>query len=101
MLSAGLLLSIITAVALSDGDVESAVREMTSTKDGSTWCPVPVVGTQCPTSSIFHYYKCCGTANKECCFNLQTWVIVVLAVVAVMMLASFVLSILRCLFCRR
>ncbi|EFO22154.1 hypothetical protein LOAG_06337 [Loa loa] len=101
MLSAGLFLSIIAVVVLSDGDVETAVREMTTTKDGATWCPVPVIGTQCPASSIFHYYKCCGTANKECCFNLQTWVIVVLAVVAVMMLASFVLSVLRCLFCRR
>ncbi|VDM46733.1 unnamed protein product [Toxocara canis] len=53
------------------GDVESAVHEVTSTKDGATWCPVALVGTQCPSSSIFHFYKCCGTANKDCCFNLQ------------------------------
>uniref|UniRef100_A0A9J2P5D8 Uncharacterized protein n=1 Tax=Ascaris lumbricoides TaxID=6252 RepID=A0A9J2P5D8_ASCLU len=103
-------LFVVFAVAVS-GDVKSAVDEVTSTKDGATWCPVALVGTQCPSSSIFHYYKCCGTANKDCCFNLQashayllimsTWVIVVLAVIAVIMLASFVLSVLRCLFCRR
>ncbi|VDK19934.1 unnamed protein product [Anisakis simplex] len=58
------------AFALSN-DVEDAVHEVTSTKDGATWCPVALVGTQCPSSSIFHYYKCCGTANKDCCFNLQ------------------------------
>ncbi|KHN77084.1 hypothetical protein Tcan_10469 [Toxocara canis] len=57
--------------AVISGDVESAVHEVTSTKDGATWCPVALVGTQCPSSSIFHYYKCCGTANKDCCFNLQ------------------------------
>uniref|UniRef100_A0A915BRJ8 Uncharacterized protein n=1 Tax=Parascaris univalens TaxID=6257 RepID=A0A915BRJ8_PARUN len=93
-------LFVVFAVAVS-GDVKSAVDEVTSTKDGAMWCPVALVGTQCPSSSIFHYYKCCGTANKDCCFNLQTWVIVVLAVIAVIMLASFVLSVLRCLFCRR
>lgn len=32
MLSAGLFLSIIAVVVLSDGDVESAVREVTTTK---------------------------------------------------------------------
>ncbi|VDN23437.1 unnamed protein product [Gongylonema pulchrum] len=101
MLTAFLLLSAAAVVVLSDSDVESAMHEVTTTKDGATWCPVPVVGTQCPSPSIFHYYKCCGTANKDCCFNLQTWVIVVLAVIAVVILASFVLSILRCLFCRR
>uniref|UniRef100_A0A0K0DI16 Uncharacterized protein n=1 Tax=Angiostrongylus cantonensis TaxID=6313 RepID=A0A0K0DI16_ANGCA len=35
------------------------------------FCPVPIVGTRCPGSSVFHYYKCCGDMNKDCCFNLQ------------------------------
>uniref|UniRef100_A0A0R3PWU2 Ovule protein n=1 Tax=Angiostrongylus costaricensis TaxID=334426 RepID=A0A0R3PWU2_ANGCS len=35
------------------------------------FCPVPIVGTRCPGSSVFHYYKCCGDLNKDCCFNLQ------------------------------
>ncbi|WKX99169.1 hypothetical protein Q1695_014223 [Nippostrongylus brasiliensis] len=109
-------------------DAKNAVNEVTTTKDGDLFCPVPIVGTRCPDSSVFHYYKCCGDLNKDCCFNLQvsdramhvvllsrlrrsvddytigfnqTWVIVVLAVIAVIFVASFVLSICRCLFCRR
>ncbi|VDK79380.1 unnamed protein product [Litomosoides sigmodontis] len=57
-----LLLSVIATIASSD-DVESVVREVTTTKDGATWCPVPVVGTQCPASSILHYYKCCDVGH--------------------------------------
>ncbi|VDN02600.1 unnamed protein product [Thelazia callipaeda] len=101
MLFVGLLWSAFAVVALSDTDVDQTVRDVTTTKSGAKWCPMPVVGTECPASSIFHYYACCGSANKDCCFNLQLWVIVVLAVIAVIMLASFVISILRCLFCRR
>nr|CDJ81217.1 Hypothetical protein CBG13227 [Haemonchus contortus] len=82
-------------------ETKNAVNEVTTTKDGDLFCPVPIVGTRCPDSSVFHYYKCCGDLNKDCCFNLQTWVIVVLAVIAVIFVASFVLSICRCLFCRR
>uniref|UniRef100_A0A1I7XAR4 WAP domain-containing protein n=1 Tax=Heterorhabditis bacteriophora TaxID=37862 RepID=A0A1I7XAR4_HETBA len=52
-------------------DVKNAVNEVTTTKDGDVYCPVPLVGTKCPGSSIFHYYKCCGELNKDCCFNLQ------------------------------
>ncbi|CAD6198655.1 unnamed protein product [Caenorhabditis auriculariae] len=97
-------LAVFVAVAFAanvDTDVKNAVNEVTTTKDGDTFCPVPIVGTPCGSSSIFHYWKCCGTANKECCFQLQTWVIVVLAVLVVVTIASFVLSVLRCLFCRR
>ncbi|VDO87501.1 unnamed protein product [Heligmosomoides polygyrus] len=39
--------------------------------EGDLFCPVPIVGTRCPDSSVFHYYKCCGDLNKDCCFNLQ------------------------------
>ncbi|MFH4975242.1 hypothetical protein AB6A40_001951 [Gnathostoma spinigerum] len=91
----------VVGFALSASDVENAVNEVTSTKDGASWCPAPIIGTQCPNPSIFHYYKCCGDLLKDCCFNLQVWVIVVLAVIAVVLVASFVLSIIRCLFCRR
>ncbi|CAJ0600205.1 unnamed protein product [Cylicocyclus nassatus] len=63
-------------------ETKNAVNEVTTTKDGDLYCPVPIVGTKCPESSVFHYYKCCGDLNKDCCFNLQTWVIVVLALIA-------------------
>ncbi|GMR42249.1 hypothetical protein PMAYCL1PPCAC_12444 [Pristionchus mayeri] len=82
-------------------DVKNAVNEVTTTKDGALYCPVPLVGTACPSSSFFHYYKCCGELNRDCCFNLQTWVIVLLALLAVVMLASFILSLIRCVLCRR
>ncbi|PIC42896.1 hypothetical protein B9Z55_009822 [Caenorhabditis nigoni] len=127
-------------------DVKSAVNEVTTTKDGDTYCPVPLVGTKCGTSSIFHYWKCCGELNKECCFNLQvsdvvqffhfcvpsyyripillnkvtirsgnladrpnadpvdptkTWVWVVLALCGVIFIASFVISLVRCVCCRK
>ncbi|CAI4230580.1 unnamed protein product [Auanema sp. JU1783] len=82
-------------------DVKNAVNEVTTTKDGDLFCPLPVVGNKCPGSSIFHYYKCCGDLNKDCCFNLQTWVIVILAVIAVITIASFILSLIRCICCRR
>ncbi|TKR78200.1 hypothetical protein L596_019048 [Steinernema carpocapsae] len=80
---------------------EVTLEDATTTKDGAEWCPVPLAGTRCPSGSIFHYYKCCGNLNSDCCFNLQVWVIIVLVVVAVILLASFVMSILRCVFCRR
>ncbi|PIO72156.1 hypothetical protein TELCIR_05924 [Teladorsagia circumcincta] len=52
-------------------ETKNAVNEVTTTKDGDLFCPVPIVGTRCPDSSVFHYYKCCGDLNKDCCFNLQ------------------------------
>jgi len=99
---AWLLLAIVAvASVIADNDLTKAADEATTIKDGATFCPVPVIGTRCPDGSVFHYYKCCGDLNKDCCFNLQVWVIVVLAVIAVIIIAGFVLSILRCLFCRK
>lgn len=82
-------------------DVNKAVDDVTSTEQGSKWCPAILVGTQCPDSSVFHYYSCCGDLLRECCFNMQVWVIVVLAVIGVIIVASVVLSLIRCLFCRK
>ncbi|KAF8357992.1 sup-1 [Pristionchus pacificus] len=97
-----LVLSVVAISVYGDvEDVKNAVNEVTTTKDGALYCPVHLVGTACPSSSFFHYYKCCGDLNKDCCFNLQTWAIVVLALIAVVMLASFILSLIRCVLCRR
>ncbi|KHN83552.1 hypothetical protein Tcan_01953 [Toxocara canis] len=53
----------------------------------------------CPDPSAFHYYECCGTIFNECCFRLQTWVIVVLVVLAALVLISAVISLIKCIFC--
>ncbi|CAI5444841.1 unnamed protein product [Caenorhabditis angaria] len=81
-------------------EVKNAVNEVTSTKDGDVWCPI-LMGTHCGKSSVFHYWSCCGTLKNECCFNLQTWVWVVIAVFAVITVASVILSFIRCICCRR
>ncbi|VDN56292.1 unnamed protein product [Dracunculus medinensis] len=52
-----------------------------------------------PESSAFHYYECCGTLYNECCFRLQTWLIIVLAVIGVLIIASIVISLVKCIFC--
>ncbi|CAD5220251.1 unnamed protein product [Bursaphelenchus xylophilus] len=87
--------------AVFSADLSKDVKEITTTEDGAKWCPVPLAGTQCPASSFFHYYTCCGDLLKECCFNFQTWVLVVLIGIGVLVAASIVLSLIRCLFCRR
>ncbi|KAH7706254.1 Protein SUP-1 [Aphelenchoides avenae] len=67
-------------------------------KAGSKIC----VGKICDDSSAFHYYECCGDLYNDCCFRLQTWVIVVLVVLGVLFLLSVVGGILRwvCNCCR-
>ncbi|KAM3725068.1 Protein SUP-1 [Dirofilaria immitis] len=56
-------------------------------------------GAICPEGSAFHYYDCCGTLYNECCFHLQTWLVVVLGIVAVIIVASIALSVIKCIFC--
>uniref|UniRef100_A0A0N5AS77 Secreted protein n=1 Tax=Syphacia muris TaxID=451379 RepID=A0A0N5AS77_9BILA len=62
---------------------------------------VEPLGHACGSDSLFHYYVCCGKASADCCFRLQTWVIVSVAVCAAIILTSVVLSLIRCVFCRR
>ena len=89
------LLSIAFVAVLSE-DIGQA---LTQTKDGSVWCPIPVLGKRCPDSNAIYYYKCCGEKlGNDCCFNLQTWVIVVGAILIVLIISSIVGGIVRCLF---
>ncbi|CAD5220253.1 unnamed protein product [Bursaphelenchus xylophilus] len=70
--------------------------ELSDRKDeGSVWCPAPIVGQKCPDGSIFHYYYCCGTANKDCCSSLETWFIVVLAIFGILVVSAIAVGILR------
>jgi hypothetical protein len=77
---------------------EDLGQELTQTKDGSVWCPAPIIGKRCPDSNAFYYYKCCGgELGSDCCFNLQTWAIVVGAIFILAIIASVVGGIVRCL----
>uniref|UniRef100_A0AC34F4N9 Uncharacterized protein n=1 Tax=Panagrolaimus sp. ES5 TaxID=591445 RepID=A0AC34F4N9_9BILA len=92
--------SIILALSKCE-ELKDKIDEATRLESGSKWCPVPLAGTQCPASGFAWHYKCCGDLNNECCFHLQNWAIVALVIVGILCLASFVLGIVRCLFCRR
>ncbi|KAI3416164.1 hypothetical protein GPALN_005711 [Globodera pallida] len=81
--------------------VSGAVNELAEVKSGQLWCPIPAAGTKCPSSSPFHYYRCCGPLNNECCLSLQTWAFILLVAFGVGFIAVILLSVLRCVFCRR
>uniref|UniRef100_A0A183BRI5 Innexin n=1 Tax=Globodera pallida TaxID=36090 RepID=A0A183BRI5_GLOPA len=72
-----------------------------STQAGSKAC----VGKLCDDSSVFHYYECCGQLYNgiyilgyliEVEFS---WVIIVFAVLAVCMIASLLLCLIKCICC--
>ncbi|CAD5214089.1 unnamed protein product [Bursaphelenchus okinawaensis] len=69
--------------------------------DGNVWCPAPVVGQKCPSGSIFHYYYCCGTASKDCCSGLETWFVVVLVFLGLLVLSAIVVGLMRFIKGRR
>uniref|UniRef100_A0A914LXS1 Uncharacterized protein n=1 Tax=Meloidogyne incognita TaxID=6306 RepID=A0A914LXS1_MELIC len=81
--------------------LSETVNKLSKTEGGQIWCPVPAVGTRCPDSSVFHYFRCCGTLNNECCLKLQTWAFVLLVAVGVLIASLILLSVIRCVFCRR
>uniref|UniRef100_A0AC34RJN1 Uncharacterized protein n=1 Tax=Panagrolaimus sp. JU765 TaxID=591449 RepID=A0AC34RJN1_9BILA len=64
-------------------------------KAGSKLC----VGKICDDSTAFYYYECCGNMFDQCCFKLQTWVLIVLIVVGCFFVLSLVGGFLRCIFC--
>ncbi|WKX92538.1 hypothetical protein Q1695_010516 [Nippostrongylus brasiliensis] len=62
-------------------------------------CPLLVVGSVCPQENPLYYFKCCGDLNSSCCFRLQDWVLVLLLVLAVSVVLSIIVNIIRCLCC--
>ncbi|KAK5968392.1 hypothetical protein GCK32_005366 [Trichostrongylus colubriformis] len=62
-------------------------------------CPLLVVGQVCPQENPLYYFKCCGDLNASCCFRLQDWVLVLLLVLAVSIVLSIIVNIIRCLCC--
>uniref|UniRef100_A0A914MH87 Candidate secreted effector n=1 Tax=Meloidogyne incognita TaxID=6306 RepID=A0A914MH87_MELIC len=45
--------------------------------------PAGGIGEVCGDGSFIHYWTCCENYPFECCFNLQTWAIVLLAMLVV------------------
>ncbi|KAE9553196.1 hypothetical protein FO519_003592 [Halicephalobus sp. NKZ332] len=66
-----------------------------SNKAGSKVC----VGKICDDSTVFYYFECCGTIYDECCFKLQTWVLVVLIVAGVLVLLGAIGGFVKCICC--
>ncbi|VDO82483.1 unnamed protein product [Heligmosomoides polygyrus] len=62
-------------------------------------CPLLVVGQVCPQENPLYYFKCCGDLNSSCCFRLQDWVLVLLLVLAVSIVLSIIVNIIRCMCC--
>ncbi|KAF7633727.1 hypothetical protein Mgra_00006906 [Meloidogyne graminicola] len=45
------------------------------------------IGEVCGEGSFIHYWTCCDNYPFECCFNLQTWAIVLLGMLIVIIVA--------------
>uniref|UniRef100_A0AC35GPE5 Uncharacterized protein n=1 Tax=Panagrolaimus sp. PS1159 TaxID=55785 RepID=A0AC35GPE5_9BILA len=65
------------------------------TKAGSKVC----VGKICDDSNAFYYFECCGTIFDDCCLKLQTWVVIVLIISAILILLGAIGGIIRCICC--
>ncbi|CAL2036632.1 unnamed protein product [Caenorhabditis brenneri] len=67
---------------------------------GRQFCPekdeAGVTKTDCGEGSFAHHYNCCGDQQKECCFALQIWVYIVLAVIVLAMIISTIVGIVCC-----
>ncbi|KAI1699184.1 protein SUP-1 [Ditylenchus destructor] len=71
------------------------INNFLSTRSGSKVC----LGDICNDSSAFHYYECCGKLFNECCFRLQNWVWIVIVVFGILLLLSFIGSLIKCICC--
>ncbi|MFH4979070.1 hypothetical protein AB6A40_005779 [Gnathostoma spinigerum] len=51
------------------------------------------VGEYCGTGSFIHFWTCCADMPFRCCFELETWAIIVICVVVILILTSFLLGV--------
>ncbi|CAJ0954982.1 unnamed protein product, partial [Mesorhabditis belari] len=100
------ILLVLGAIYLAQADTTATdiVEEVKSLrpfelKHSSLGCPLPVVGASCPEETPFYYFKCCGDLAQQCCFRLQEWVVLLLIVLAVLVVISIVVNLIRCLCC--
>ncbi|KAK0416862.1 hypothetical protein QR680_012722 [Steinernema hermaphroditum] len=51
------------------------------------------VGEICGTGSFLHYWTCCEDNPFRCCFEFETWAIVLFSVVLVMLIGAILFAI--------
>ncbi|CAI2350111.1 unnamed protein product [Caenorhabditis sp. 36 PRJEB53466] len=63
------------------------------------WCPTNQVGNQCPEETLLSFYKCCGHLNKECCFHMRVWVVIMIIVLPICLVLPASTFLIRRLLC--
>uniref|UniRef100_A0A8R1IFL7 Uncharacterized protein n=1 Tax=Caenorhabditis japonica TaxID=281687 RepID=A0A8R1IFL7_CAEJA len=63
------------------------------------WCPTHKVGNQCPEETLLSFYKCCGHLNKECCFHMRVWVVIMIIVLPICLVLPATTFVLRRILC--
>uniref|UniRef100_A0A915DJZ2 Uncharacterized protein n=1 Tax=Ditylenchus dipsaci TaxID=166011 RepID=A0A915DJZ2_9BILA len=104
MLSSVLLLLVVSSIPSTVSAEKSfldEIRDMEILKirDGSSACPLPIVGQQCPESNALYLFKCCGDVNANCCFRLQDWAVAIIALFVIMIVVGIFVNLFRCIFC--
>lgn len=86
---------------LEEAETERSV-EITTTlapESDAIWCPTHRVGNQCPEETLLSFYKCCGHLNKECCFHMRVWIVIMIIVLPICLVLPATTFILRRLLC--
>ncbi|KAF1760397.1 hypothetical protein GCK72_008646 [Caenorhabditis remanei] len=83
------------------GDAKNAVASGNGSAaieiKGQVFCPSKENQvTDCGEGSFAHTHKCCGDGEKECCFALQVWVYIALAVLVLCIIISTIIGIFCC-----
>ncbi|CCD63352.1 DUF2650 domain-containing protein [Caenorhabditis elegans] len=63
------------------------------------WCPTHRVGNQCPEETLLSFYKCCGHLNKECCFHLRVWIVIMIIVLPICLVLPASTFLIRRILC--
>ncbi|KAK0428690.1 hypothetical protein QR680_010950 [Steinernema hermaphroditum] len=105
------LASSVSADADSSDNIIDEVKkyDVLTLKRSALACPLPIVGKSCPESNAVYYFTCCGGYDRdnnflpssECCFRLQDWVVVSMAVLALLSILSCIIGFLKCMCCSR
>ncbi|ULT95057.1 hypothetical protein L5515_011182 [Caenorhabditis briggsae] len=76
-----------------------AVTTTLAVESDAIWCPTNRVGNQCPEETLLSFYKCCGHLNKECCFHMRVWIVIMIIVLPICLVLPATTFILRRLLC--
>ncbi|EGT47366.1 hypothetical protein CAEBREN_17339 [Caenorhabditis brenneri] len=99
-----LLIAVLTVSLAQDLDEDQIeiTTEITTTtlpESDAIWCPTNRVGNQCPEETLLSFYKCCGHLNKECCFHMRVWIVIMIIVLPICLVLPATTFLLRRLFC--